>query len=170
MKRSRRLVWANPYGVTASASTASASMTTTMTAPSVPSGFRRSIWSHTSTYQGRVRGNARRPIAVEPTSAAAAGLSEPDALSVADARVQEGIREIDQQVQADHERRDDQVHGLHDGVIELGERLEEEQAHARQPENRLHDHGPADVERRLESDQRDHGDHGVLERVSKHDG
>ena len=59
MKRSGRLVCEKPYGVTTSASTAAASMTTTMAPPIVPSGFLRSIWTQTSAYQGRVLGGTR---------------------------------------------------------------------------------------------------------------
>src|SRR5262245_1953829 len=134
MKRSRRLVWANPYGVIRSASTASPSIATTITAPSVPSGLRRSIPPQTSAYQGRVRGSAPRLMAAEPTPTATAGASDPGPLSVPDPGVQEGIREIDHQVEADDQRGDDQVHGLHDRIVELGERLEEEQPDARQTE------------------------------------
>src|SRR5690349_13448300 len=101
-----------------SASTAPASMTTTMTPPIVPSGLRRTICTHTSSHHGRVFG-ARR-----------AGASSAGVRSISNTGIEEGIREIDQEIQADHHRRDDEVHRLHDRVIELAEGLEEEESDA----------------------------------------
>src|SRR5215510_12501129 len=120
ISRSRRLVCAKPYGVTTSARTAPASITTTMTPPTVPSGFRRSIWTQTSRYHGRVRagrpmGRAIATASPEPPETGGRGLLVPDP------GVEEGIREVDGEVQADDERRDDEVHGLHDRIVEARE-------------------------------------------------
>src|SRR2546425_3683018 len=130
MNRSDRLVCANPYGATRSASTAAASMTTTMTPPIVPRGLRRSIWTQTSAYQGRVRGKrlAATATAAPTDDVGSAGSS----LLVPDPRVQKRIGEVDEEVEADDHRRDDQVHRLDDRIVELGERLEEEEPDARQ--------------------------------------
>src|SRR3970282_1529513 len=138
MKRSRRLVWAKPYGVIHSASTAAASMTMTMTLPIVPSGFRLSIWIQTSAHQGGVLsgrqvGSATAPPATRAPASAGSRL-------VADARVQERIREVDQEIQPDDHCGDDQVHRLDDGVVEPREGLEEEEPDPGQPEDRFDDH------------------------------
>src|SRR5262245_65301979 len=108
-----------------SASTAPASISTTITPPRVPSGFRRTICTHTSTYHGRVFGVRR------------AGAATADARSISDTGIEEGIREVDQQIQADDHRRDDQIDGLHDRIVELAERFEEEQADTGEPEDGL---------------------------------
>ena len=75
MKRSRRLVCAKPYGTIQSAKTAEASITNTMTPPMVPSGFRLTICTHTSTYHGHVRGMLRRATATPAPTAAGSGLA-----------------------------------------------------------------------------------------------
>src|SRR5882762_7344143 len=155
-----------------SASTAAASMTTTMTPPIVPRGFLRSIWIQTSTYQGRVRGRrscAGFDRAIDSWGEASErGRSRPPRL-VADARIQKRIREIDEEVEAHDHRRDDQVHRLDDRVVELVEGLEEKEPDTGQSEDRLDDHGAADVERHLQTDQADHRDQRVLERMAEHD-
>src|SRR5947209_5626492 len=144
-----------------SASSAAASMTTTMTPPIVPSGFLRSIWIHTSAYHGRVRGTATATATAAPTDDVARTGRR---LSIADARVQKRIRQIDEEVEAHDHRRDDEVHRLDDRVVELVEGLEEEEPDAGQPEDRLDDHGAADVERHPQTDQADHRDQRVLPR------
>src|SRR5918996_4742599 len=134
--RSRRFVSANPYGVSTSARTASSSMTMTMAAPIVPSGLRRTIVNQTSTYHGRVRAGRRTSRAsVEDGAGARVAI----ALAVPDPRVQERVGEVDGQVEADHHRRDDEVHRLHDRVVQARERLEEEETDAGQTEDRLDD-------------------------------
>src|SRR3989337_857542 len=100
-------------------------MTTTMTLPIVPSGFRLSIWIQTSAHQGRVL-SGRRAGRVTAPPATRAPASAGSRL-VADARVQERIREVNQEIQPDDHRGDDQVDGLDDGVVEPAESLEEEE-------------------------------------------
>src|SRR5262245_20646256 len=142
-------------------------MVTTMAAPTVPSGLRRSIWIHTATYQGRVRGGAAAgTVRTRAASGASAG-SARGRSAVADARVQIGIGEVDEEVEAHDHGRDDEVHGLHHRVVQARERLEEEKADAGQPEDRLDDHGAADVERHLQAHEADDGDQRVLEGMAK---
>src|SRR5437773_5397445 len=172
MNRSRRLVWENPYGVIQSARTAAASMTSTIAPPSVPSGFFRSSWTQTSTYHARDVGrgsSAGFARAIDSWGEVSEGGRSPPPSLVADARIEIRIGEVDQEVEAHDHRRDDQVHRLDDRVIEPRERLKEEEADARQAEDRLDDHRAAEVERRLEADQADHGDQRVLERVAEDD-
>src|SRR5258705_13910586 len=107
MKRSRRLVWAKPYGVIQSASSAAASMTTTMTLPIVPSGFRLSIWTQTSIHHGRVA-CGRGPGSARVAPAAGAPASEGCRL-VADARGQERIGEDDEEIQPHDHGGEDQA-------------------------------------------------------------
>src|SRR5882762_6943559 len=110
-------------------------MAMTMAPPIVPRGFLRSIWIHTSTYQARAAGGR----ATATATAAPTDDVGSTGLPVADARVQKRIGEIDQEIEGDDHRGDDQVHRLHDRVVELVQRLEEEEPHARQPEDRLDD-------------------------------
>src|SRR5215831_16802438 len=165
-----------------SANTAPASISTTIAPPTVPSGLRRTICTHTSKYHGRdlfaaSSGGFAAAIgslgevsegAIEAPSDEDEGRSPPPSL-VPDTRVEEGIREVDEEVQANDHRRDDQVHGLHDRIVELAERLEEEQPDAGQAEDGLDDHRAADVERHLQADEADHRDERVLERVAQDD-
>ncbi len=72
MNRSRRLVCAYPYGAIQSASTAAASMTTTITAPIVPSGLPTSIRHHTSIHHGRDAGRRAAADAYAPSGGFAA--------------------------------------------------------------------------------------------------
>ena len=88
---------------------------------------------------------------------------------VPDPGVEECVGEIDEKVQGHHHRGDDQVHRLHHRIVQAGEGLEEEEPDAGQAEDRLDDHRAADVERDLQSDQADHRDHRVLERVPQDD-
>src|SRR5260370_22374761 len=122
----------------------------------VPSGFLRSIWIHTSAYHARVAGRRSRALVRRSSSAGLAGAidswgevseggrSPPPSL-VANPRVQIRIREVDEEVQADDHRRDDQVHRLHHGIIDLSERLEEEEPDAGQAEDRLDEDTAAHV-------------------------
>src|ERR687891_1087346 len=165
-KRSRRFVSAKPYGLSTSAKTAPSSIVSTMTPPTVPSGLRRTIVTQTSTYHGNVRGSRRTSSAMVE---AGTGLTVAIVSPVPDPRVEERVGQVDGQVEADHHRRHDEVHRLHDRVVEPGERLEEEQADAGQAEDRLDDDGAADVERHLQADQAHHRDQRVLQRVPEHD-
>src|SRR5262247_236282 len=106
-----------------SARTARPSITTTITAPSVPSGLRRSICTQTSAYHGRVRGRLRRLRPTTPAGLVPGVASDPWALSVPDARIQEGIGEIDHEVESHDQRCHDEVHGLHDRIVQLRQRL-----------------------------------------------
>src|SRR5215470_150117 len=141
-----------------SANTAPASISTTIAPPTVPSGLRRTICTQTSRYHGRDRrcSSAGFAGAIRVLGEASEGAVEAPSELVPDTRVEEGIREVDEEVQANDHRRDDQVHGLHDRIIELAERFEEEQPDAGQAEDRLDDHRAADVERHLQSDEADH--------------
>src|SRR5205823_13378333 len=129
----------------------------------------RKLCTHTSKYHARDRwrrsgggfadairywgeaGRSAPPGARRPSEG---GRSPPPSL-IANAGVQEGIREVDEEVQAHDHGRDDEVHRLHDGIVELAERLEEEQADAGQPKNCFDDDGAADVERHLQADEAD---------------
>src|SRR5882672_6201876 len=145
-------------------------MSSTITAPTVPSGLRRRICTHTSTYHARdrCRGSSggfaaaigSRGEAERSAPSGSEGGRSPPPRSIPDAGIEEGIGEVDEEVQADDHGRDDEVHGLHDGVVELAERLEEEEADPGQSENRFDDHGAADVERHLQADEADHRDEG----------
>src|SRR6266850_3535502 len=85
-----------------SAKTAMTSRTSTMTAPNVPSGFRRAA-------------RARAEL-------------------VPDARIEDGIERVHRQVDQDDGGDDDEVDALDDGIVSLGDRLEEETPEAGQPE------------------------------------
>src|SRR2546429_4375816 len=150
MNRSRRLVWENRYGVIQPARAAAASMTSTIAPPSVPSGFFLSIWIHTSTYHALVVGrgsSAGFAGAIDSWGEVSEGGRSPPPSLVSDARIEVRIGEVDQEIEPHDHRRDDQVHRLHDGVVELRERLEEEEPDAWQPEEPLDDHRAAEVER-----------------------
>src|SRR5262245_15592388 len=108
--RSRRFVSAKPYGVSTSAKMASSSITSTMTPPTVPSGLRRSMAIQTSRYQGRVRGRRR---ASREMVGGGAGAMVAIALPVPDPRVEEGVGQVDHEVEPHDHRRHDQVHRLH---------------------------------------------------------
>src|SRR5262245_66167104 len=108
-------------------------MATTMAAPTVPSGLRRSIWIHTATYEGRVRGAAAAGAVHARAASGASARPERGRSAVADARVQIRIGQVDEEIEAHDHGRDDEVHGLHDRVVQARERFEEEEADAGQP-------------------------------------
>src|SRR5262245_60048552 len=141
-------------------------MTSTMMPPTVPSGLRRSICSQTSTYQGNVRGS---PWTSRAMDGAGTGATEAMVLPVPYPGVQVGVGKVDDEIQPDHHRGHDQVDRLHDGIVQAGERLEEEQAHPGQAEDCLDNDRAADVERHLQADQAHDRDQRVLERVAQHD-
>src|SRR5262245_58927255 len=109
-----------------SASTAPASISTTIAAPIVPSGLRRTICTHTSIHHGRDRlaaPSAGVAAAMRSPAGALDGAVRARSESVANSRVEEGIREVDQQIETNDHRRDDEIHRLHDRIVELAERL-----------------------------------------------
>src|SRR6266542_6740387 len=67
-------------------------------------------------------------------------------LLLSHARIQGAIGQVHQEIREDHERGDEEVDGLNDGVVAAADRLEHEAAHAREPEDVLHDDRPAEVE------------------------
>src|SRR5262249_61380615 len=103
-------------GAMTSASTAPASISTTIAPPTVPSGLRRTICTHTSTYHGGAlfaASSAGFARAFGSWGGLSEGGASPPPRSISKPGIEEGAREVDQEGEADDHRRDDQVHGLH---------------------------------------------------------
>src|SRR5579883_2119386 len=75
-------------------------------------------------------------------------------LAVANARIEERVAEINQQVGEDDHRRRDDGYRLDHGEIALDQRLQEVVAHAWQREDRLQHNRTADDHRQLQADDR----------------
>src|SRR6202162_5646726 len=112
-----------------------------MTPPAAPRGFlrqkRRSV-THIPSREGRAAG------AATPTAAPLAAIAHP--------RVEHAVEHVHGEVREDHDRGDKHDEGLHDRVVAPRDRLDEETRDARQVEDGLGDHEPADQERELDAD------------------
>src|SRR5688572_18998674 len=95
--------------------------------PSAPSGLPRITWST------RAIAPDIRPL-----------------LRVANPRVEEAVDHVDQQVQHDDARGQEQVDALDDRVVAPGDGIEQELPHAGDDEDALHDDGPAEQGRELQ--------------------
>src|SRR5712691_7530138 len=89
---------------------------------------------------------------------------------VADAGIEDGIERVHGQIHEDDGGHDDEVDALDDGIVALGDRLEEEAAHAGQPKDRLDDDGTAEDLRDLDAEHGEDGNEGVLQAMLEHDG
>src|SRR5215213_8944133 len=157
---------AGSNGAIQSASPPARNITTTITRPKVPSGWRRTKLSDAAQA-------VRLGTSVSCGEAVAAGLGRVTVIAgpsrVADARVEPGIEQVDDEV-GEHEDGDHQ-HGQrlrHDVVLVL-HRLHEQPADAVQVEDLLGDDQAADQEGELDADQGDHRQQRVLERMAVDD-
>src|ERR1044071_1998832 len=127
-------------------------MRTMMKPPAAPSGFLRQKRSSAS----GLPGSAERAGAATTTTPLAA---------IAHPRVEHTVEHVHGEIGDDHHHGDEHDEGLHDGVVAPQDGLHEKARDAGQVEDGLRDHEPADEERELDADDRDHGQDGVLERV-----
>src|SRR5215471_9196641 len=98
----------------------------------------------------------------------AAGGVAATTLSTADPRVDGGVEEIDREIAQHEERADEEDGPLHERIVALHHRPQEQAAHPGQGENLLGDHGASEEIADLDSRHRDEGDEAVLEGVSPH--
>src|SRR5262249_28860387 len=98
----------------------------------------------------------------------AAGGVATTTLSTADPRVDRGVEEIDREIAQHEERADEEDGALHERIVALHHRPQEQAAHARQGEDLLGDHGAAEEIADLDARHRDQGDQAVLEGVPPH--
>src|SRR6059058_2181277 len=89
--------------------------------------------------------------------------------SESDARVDPGVRQVNQEVHEDEDERDEHHERLRERVVAVGHRLDEEEAESVEVEHLLGDDEAAHEERELEGDHGEHRQHRVLERVPRQD-
>src|SRR6266508_2632775 len=137
-------------------------MITSMTmAPAPPSGFFRKNRITVGTRPSR---RARAPAcagSATPTTARSAG--------IADARIEDAVQHVHDEVGHDHHDGDEHDEVLHDGVVAPEDGLDQEARHAGQVEHGLGDDETADQERELDTDDRHDRQDRVLERVAPDD-
>ena len=83
------------------------------------------------------------------------------------ARIEQRVRDVDQQADDHEDQRDDQHHALHHREVAVEDRLHDQAPHARPREDRLGHHRAAQELRELEPEQRHDRDRGVAERVQR---
>src|SRR5439155_215239 len=101
----------------------------------------------------------------------------PDARAAADvvgslipnARVEEGVGDVREEVHRHERRRDHQHRALDDGIVAGEDPLDDQSADAGQREDRFRQHGAAQVVAELQPEDRQDRDHRVLERVTVDD-
>src|SRR5512140_233188 len=86
-----------------------------------------------------------------------------------DPRVQERVRDVDDQVHHDVDDRDDDDHALDDDVVATLDRLRDRPPDSRKVEDRLREHGPGEKAAEREPDHRDDRQERVAHPVLCHD-
>src|SRR5579883_2128019 len=112
--------------------------------------------------RSRARADGRR--ARMPLAAPVATMS-PRASAIADPRVEEGIGDVDEEIEADNEKGDDDDVGGDDREIALEDRLQQQIAGPRPLEDRLGDEREADELAELQADHGNDRDEHVAQRV-----
>src|SRR5204862_3795178 len=84
-------------------------------------------------------------------------------------RVEDRVERVDAEVDEDDDRHHDEVDALDHRIVSLVDRVEQEAAHARQPEDGLDDDGAADDLWKLGAEQGHDRDDRVAERVLHED-
>src|SRR4029077_17855549 len=126
--------------------------------PMAPSGFLRQNRPSTVHAPGRRRASAT------PGASTPSGL-----VAIADARVEEAVEHVHEEVREDDHDRDEHHQGLHDRVVPPQDRLHQEAREPGQVEDGLGHHEAADEERELDADHGHHRQDRVLERVAPDD-
>src|SRR5207244_7385951 len=139
-----------------SAKTAVSNITSISAPPAAPSGFLR-VKRATA---------AAAPTRAPPATGTVMALG---LTAIADARVEDAVQHVDQQVGEDHHDGDEHHEVLHDRIVPPEDRLHQEPGDAGQVEDGLGDHQAADEEGELDRDDGDHRQHRVLERVTPDD-
>src|SRR6267142_4647723 len=85
--------------------------------------------------------------------------------SVLDARVDDAVHDVSQEVAQDHADATDHDRGEHDRIVVRRDTLDPEQAEPGPTEDRLGDRGAAEQRRERQAEQRDEWDQGVAEAV-----
>src|SRR5687767_11947171 len=152
---SMRLCLAGSRGASHGASAAAPSSAATSTRPTTASRFRRNC------RQARLPG---APSASRGAAAIATAWLAISALS-GDARVERAVGEVHEEVDEDEGQREDQHRTLEKHVVAREDRLDHEAAEPRPGEYRLGEDGAAHELAGLESEQGEHGNGGVAERV-----
>src|SRR4030095_16585804 len=129
----------------------------TITAPIAPSGWRRAVkisW-------------LRRPVMLAPArwSSASWSMMAIVLIRVLDARVEDHVGHVDQEIDRDHHEGDQHHQVLHDRVVAPADRLDEEAGDARDVEHRLGDDQATHQEGRLDADDGDHGQQRIAQRM-----
>src|SRR6266850_465609 len=88
---------------------------------------------------------------------------------VVDTGIEVGIRDVGDEVDQDEGGGDDQECALHHGIVPREDALHDEAADPRQREDRLGEHGAAEVVAELETEDGQDGDHRVPQSVPVHD-
>src|SRR5438445_3615380 len=96
--------------------------------------------------------------------------SPPRTSGMADPRIEPAVGEVNDQGHEDDHERDDENIGLQLRIVSRRDRSEREPAGTRHRESRLDEDGTAQQIAELDAEDRDHRDHGVLERVAHEHG
>src|SRR5262245_57588618 len=131
-------------------------MTSISTPPAAPSGFLRAKRARAIHGPGRGRAPAATAISARLTA-------------IADARIENAVEHVDEQVAEDHDHGDEHHEVLHDGIVAPEDRLDQEARDPRQVEHGLGDYEAADQERELDPDDGDDGQQRVLQGVAPDD-
>src|SRR5438093_2865305 len=86
-------------------------------------------------------------------------------LTITDTGIEVGIAEVHNEIQQEPEGGPDQIDALHHREVPANQRLKEETPHARQPEDGLDDHRPAEIEVDLQANDAHHRNQGVFNGV-----
>ena len=87
---------------------------------------------------------------------------------IADPRIEEGVRQVGDQVDHHHDRGEEQVDAGNHGVVALVEGTQHEAAEPREIEDVLDDDRAAGDDGQLQRHEGHHRDEGVLHRVAQH--
>src|SRR5262245_1608105 len=104
-----------------------------------------------------------------PTAASQPGASVRSSSAVADAGVEPGIGDVDEEVDEQEDGGDQHDERLGERVVAARDRLDEQHAQAVQVEHLLGDYQPAEQEGEFQADHGEHRKNGVLERVARED-
>src|SRR4051794_33560989 len=104
--------------------------------------------------------------------ARAEAISVPPGRAAADPqpRIDEEVEQVDHQVDADEDQRDEHEIGRHDGNVRGADRLDEQQPHARPLEHRLRHDGEGDDAAELQPGDGDDRHQRILQRMAEIDG
>src|SRR5215510_12956485 len=152
-------------GAIQSANRPAANMTSTITKPNVPSGWRRQNFSAT------LKSDGRRSALSSASSGTAVRLGSVTVMGgrpsrEADARIEPGVEHVDHEVGDDEDGDHQHDQCLSQHVVLVLHCLHEQLANAGQVEDLLRDNQAADQEGEFDADQGHHGQQRVLQRMS----